>query len=158
MRCASLGLLCLALTLSAWPSAAGQVPQTSPPPKPVTTPPAGKPRPAAPPAASKLALTIMVTALDGRTIPEAVVKATGPVDREATTDPSGLVTLTNLAPGTYRVRFEHPGFTTFEREFSVAAGKPLRASASLTPAPPPPPPPKPEPVAAPPAPSPAPGN
>ena len=47
-------------------------------------------------------------------------------------------------PGTYRLRFEHEGFVTFEKEVVIAAGKPLRASASLTAAPPPPEPPKPE--------------
>jgi mannose-6-phosphate isomerase-like protein (cupin superfamily) len=92
----------------------------------------------------------MVTAVDGRTIPDAVVKASGPVDREATTDPSGLVTLNNMSPGTYRVRFEHPGFVTLEKEIAVAAGKPMRASATLNAAPPPPPPPKPEPAPTPP--------
>ena len=88
----------------------------------------------------------MVTALDGRTIPETIVKVLGPVDREAPTDPSGLVTFANMAPGNYRLRFEHPAFITLEKEISLAAGKPLRASASLSPAPPPPPPPKPEPA------------
>jgi len=64
-----------------------------------------------------------------------------------------------LAPGTYRLRFEHPGFITFEKEISLAAGKPLRASASLSAAPPPPPPPKVEPAAPPPVTSPGPpGN
>jgi len=87
----------------------------------------------------------MVTALDGRTLPEVVVRAAGPVDREAPTDPSGLVTLANMAPGTYRLRFEHPGFITFEKEISLAAGRPMRASVSLSAAPPPPPPPKVEP-------------
>ena len=52
-----------------------------------------------------------------------------------------------MAPGTYRLRFEHPGFITLEKEVSLAAGKPLRASASLSAAPPPPPPPKAEPAA-----------
>ncbi len=84
----------------------------------------------------------MVTALDGKTLPEVVVKAAGPVDREAPTDPSGLVTFANMAPGTYRLRFEHPDFITLEKEISLAAGKPLRASASLSAAPPPPPAPK----------------
>ena len=88
----------------------------------------------------------MVTALDGKTLPDVVVKASGPVDREAPTDPSGLVNFANMSPGTYRLRFEHSDFVTFEKEISLAAGKPLRASASLTAAPPPPPPPKPEPA------------
>jgi mannose-6-phosphate isomerase-like protein (cupin superfamily) len=87
----------------------------------------------------------MVTAVDGRTLPDTVVKASGPVDREAQTDPSGLVTFANMSPGTYRLRFEHEGFITFEKEVSLTAGKPLRASATLSAAPPPPPAPKPEP-------------
>jgi mannose-6-phosphate isomerase-like protein (cupin superfamily) len=86
----------------------------------------------------------MVTALDGKTLPEVVVRATGPVEREGLTDPSGLATLANVMPGTYRLRFEHERFVTFEKEVVIAAGKPLRASASLTAAPPPPEPPKPE--------------
>jgi mannose-6-phosphate isomerase-like protein (cupin superfamily) len=91
----------------------------------------------------------MVTALDGRTIPETVVKASGPVDREAPTDPSGLVTFSNMAPGTYRLRFEHPQFITLEKEITLAVGKPVRTSASLSAAPPPPAPPKAAPTPAP---------
>ena len=96
----------------------------------------------------------MVTALDGKTLPDVSVKAAGPVDREGLTDPSGLVTFPNMASGTYRLRFEHPEFITLEKEVSLPAGKPLRASASLSPAPPPPAPPKPEPPPAPSSPAP----
>ncbi len=158
MRCAPLGLLCLGLAVSAGsssPSAqapqapAAQAPQTPPPAKPPQAPTTGRGRQSAPPTAARLTLTVMVTALDGRTIPDAMVKAIGPDDREASSDPSGLVTLNNLSPGTYRVRFEHPAFITLEKEISIAAGKPLRASATLSAAPPPP---KPE---APPTPPPA---
>ncbi len=139
MRCAPPELLCFVLTLALGSSAAAQDPQAAPP------KPAPAPRQAPPTAAAKLALTIMVTALDGKTIPDTVVKATGPVDREAPTDPSGLVTLSNMAPGTYRLRFEHPEFITLEKEVTLGPGKPLRASASLSAAPPPSPPPKAEP-------------
>jgi mannose-6-phosphate isomerase-like protein (cupin superfamily) len=151
MRCASSELLCLAVTLALVSPAAAQTPPTAPP-KPTQTPApaAGRARQAAP-ANAKLALTIMVTALDGKTIPDTTVKAAGPVDREAPTDPSGLVTFQNMAPGTYRLRFEHPQFVTFEKEVTLGVGKPLRTSASLTAAPPPPAP-KPEP---PPTPTPA---
>jgi mannose-6-phosphate isomerase-like protein (cupin superfamily) len=79
----------------------------------------------------------------------------GPVDREGQTDPSGLVTFASMASGTYRLRFEHPAFITLEKEVSLTAGKPLRASATLSAAPPPPPPKEepspPPPVAAPPS-------
>jgi len=141
-------------------SAAAQDPQTAPPkpaPTPAPAPTAARPRQTTPPAAAKLALTVGVTGLDGRTIPDTVVKAIGPVDREASTDPSGLVTFSNMAPGTYRLRFEHPEFITLEKEVTLGAGKPLRASVTLSPAPPPPAAPKPEPAPAPAPPPPA-GN
>ena len=152
MRCAHIIALCLALTLPGSVSASqAQPPQTPPQTPPATTPPATqqpkpppRPRPQATPPARGVALTVMVTALDGKTLPEVAVRATGPVEREGLTDPSGLATLANVMPGTYRLRFEHEGFVTFEKEVVIAAGKPLRASASLTAAPPPPEPPKPE--------------
>jgi len=165
MRCAHFGSLCLAGTLLLGSSSSAtalslppeeKVPQTAPPAqapqatpaaKPVQPPAAGRAR-QAPPAGPKLTLTVMVTALDGKTLPDVVVKASGPVDREAPTDSSGLVNFANMSPGTYRLRFEHVGFITFEKEVSLATGKPLRASASLSAAPPPPPPPKPEPAPA----------
>jgi mannose-6-phosphate isomerase-like protein (cupin superfamily) len=68
------------------------------------------------------------------------------------TDDSGLITFQNMAAGTYRLRFEHEGFYTLEKEVNLPTGKPLRVTATLSPAPPPPPPPKPEPPPAPPAP------
>lgn len=80
----------------------------------------------------------MVTALDGKTLPDVSVRASGPVDREGVTDPSGLLTFATMSPGTYRLRFEHPSFILFEKEVSLTTGKPLRASASLSAAPPPP--------------------
>jgi mannose-6-phosphate isomerase-like protein (cupin superfamily) len=153
MRCASSELLCWVFVLALGSRATAQPPPTAPPKPPQTpAPAAGRARQAAPPANARLALTIMVTALDGKTLPETLVKATGPVDREAPTDPSGLVTFQNMAPGTYRLRFEHPQFVTFEKEITLGVGKPLRTSASLTAAPAPPAPAKPEP---PPAPTPA---
>ena len=142
MRCAPIGLLSLALMLSLGSSSStAQDPPAAPAAKPSQPPAAGRGRQAAP-QGPKLTLTVMVTALDGKTLPEVVVKAAGPEHREAPTDPSGLVTFANMSPGTYRLRFEHPGFVTFEKEVSLTSGKPLRASASLSAAPPPPPPPK----------------
>jgi hypothetical protein len=88
----------------------------------------------------------MVTAMDGRTLQDVDVRASGPMDREGRTDPSGLVTFANMATGTYRLRFDHDEFISFEKEVTLVAGKPLRASVTLNAAPPPPPPPKPEPV------------
>jgi mannose-6-phosphate isomerase-like protein (cupin superfamily) len=172
MRCAHFGPLCLAVTLALGSTPATalshspeesvlaleeralsleeiqeKVPPAAPAAKPAQPPAPGRAR-QAPPAGPKLTLTVMVTALDGKTLPDVVVKASGPVDRETPTDSSGLVNFANMSSGTYRLRFEHEGFITFEKEVSLSA-KPLRASASLSAAPPAPPPPRPEPAPAP---------
>jgi quercetin dioxygenase-like cupin family protein len=97
-----------------------------------------------------LTISAQVTNMEGKTLPDISVKATGPVDREGVTDSAGMVTLNNVLPGAYRLRFEHDTFVTLERDVMVVAGKPVRLSVSLNAAPPPPPPPpKPEPAPAP---------
>jgi mannose-6-phosphate isomerase-like protein (cupin superfamily) len=160
MRCATRLSVWLAVCLTAGvvrSSAQTPPPQTPPPTTPAQTAPtapAPKPRQAAAPPAGRLTLALMVTALDGKTVPDAKVKASGPVDREGLTDPSGQLSFVNMPAGTYRLRFEHKEFVTFEKEVTLAAGRPLRISAALTAAPPPPPAPKPEPPPAPPIPPP----
>jgi mannose-6-phosphate isomerase-like protein (cupin superfamily) len=66
------------------------------------------------------------------------------------TDTQGSILFRGMRNGTYRLRFEHEGFTTLERELAVRAGQPTTVSASLNAAPakpePPPPAPAPEPV------------
>ncbi len=93
----------------------------------------------------------MVTALDGRTLPGVAVRATGGVEREAETDPSGLVSFANMPAGTYRLRFDHKEFVPFEKEVALVPGRPLRLNVTLSAAPPPPAP-RTEPLAPPPAP------
>ena len=99
---------------------------------------AGKPAP-------RPTMTITVTNLEGKTLPGVSVTASGPVEREAVTDESGLVTFRNMSTGTYRLRFEHDDFVTLERDVTQTA-KPLPVNVSLTAAPsePPPTPEKPE--------------
>jgi len=152
-------LLLAGLTMSQQPPAE-KPPQANPaapaPAKP-TQPPATTPaQPAAAPRApvARPSITLMVTDRTGRALPDVTVKATGPNEREGKTDPDGTVILRNIAAGTYRLRFESPATITFEREVTVAAGRPVKASVELSPAPPPPPPPKPEPAPAPVAPPP----
>jgi mannose-6-phosphate isomerase-like protein (cupin superfamily) len=87
-------------------------------------------------------MAVLVTTMDGKPLPEIWVRASGPVDREGSTDPSGTVTFSNVAAGAYRLRFENEKFVTLERDVAVVAGKPLKASVALNAAPPPPPPPK----------------
>jgi mannose-6-phosphate isomerase-like protein (cupin superfamily) len=97
-------------------------------------------------------MSVQVTTMDGKTIPEVWVKAAGPTDREGSTDQSGMIGFNNVASGNYRLRFEHEKFVTLERDVTVAPGRPFRLSVSLSAAPPPPPPPKVEPAPAPPLP------
>jgi mannose-6-phosphate isomerase-like protein (cupin superfamily) len=70
---------------------------------------------------------------------------TGAVSGEFTTDESGSATLSTLKDGTYRLRCEHEGFVTLEREFIVRAPQPASIDVTLNRAPPPPPAPAPAP-------------
>ncbi len=154
MRCASLSVITLVVVaIGSGPIASAQTPpaqtppaQTNPAPKPQTPPPSkpvqttGQSARTTSAAAARLALSVLVTAMDGKTLPEVSVKATGPVEREASTDPSGNVNFTNMAAGTYRLRFEHEQYVTFEKEVVVTRGGPMRVAVTLTAAPPPPPP------------------
>jgi mannose-6-phosphate isomerase-like protein (cupin superfamily) len=164
MRCVSPIITFVVAVIGSGPIALAQTPpaqtppaQTTPAPKPQTPPPpkgagtTGQATRSTTAAAARLGLSVLVTAMDGKTLPEVWVKASGPVEREGSTDPSGNVSFTNLAAGTYRLRFEHDQFVTFEKEVVVARGGAIRVAVALNAAPPPPPPPK---VEAPPAPAP----
>ena len=59
------------------------------------------------------------------------MKATGTMEREGKTDSDGTIILRNLNAGTYRLRFESAGTITFEREITVAAGRPVKTTAEL---------------------------
>lgn len=115
--------------------------------------PEGQTAPARQPATARLTITVLVTSMDGQPLHEIWVRASGPVNREGATDPSGTVTFSNVTAGVYRLRFEHDNFVTLERDVVVVPGKPLKSTVALSTAPPPPPPPKVE--TPPPAPAPA---
>ena len=103
-------------------------------------------------------MTVFVTDQSGKPVPDAAVKAVGPVNRDGTTDLEGTLVFRNVNAGSYRLRFEHKDFVTLERDVTVQPGRPLKTSVALTaapPPPPPPPPPKPEPQPTPPPPPPA---
>lgn len=146
----------LLLTLAQAPAAPAKPaapPATQPAPAPPATA-APKPRPAG--AATTTAL-LFVTDASGRPIEGAKVTVTGPVDRDVESPASGATRIDGLRAGTYRVRFTHEKFITFEKEISWRAGSPqpeLSVTLNAAPAPPPPPPPPPpveKPVPAPPA-------
>ncbi|MDP1568729.1 MAG: carboxypeptidase regulatory-like domain-containing protein [Vicinamibacterales bacterium] len=104
-------------------------------------------------------MTLVVTDGRGTPIEGVTVTATGPIDREGTTVEAGTLRFTGVRAGTYRLRFSHEGFVTFEKEVAWRAGQaapevPVTLSdADLPPAPPPAPEPPPPPP--PPAPGPA---
>jgi mannose-6-phosphate isomerase-like protein (cupin superfamily) len=135
--------------------ALGQLPAEKPP-QPQTPPAPAAPKPAAPAGAPvrqapavRPSISVLVTDRQGRPLPKILVNAEGPTRREGTTGDDGSVMLSNVGPGTYRLRFEGPETVTFEKEVVVAAGRPVKTTAELSAAPPPPAPPKPEPAPAP---------
>lgn len=91
-------------------------------------------------------LTITVNSLAGQGIEGVTVTALGPVERQAQTIANGTVRLAGLRAGTYRLRFEHEDYITFEKEVSWRSGRPAPLDVALTPAPEPPPPPEPPPA------------
>ena len=85
----------------------------------------------------------------GRPIENVTVNVMGPVDREVKSPMSGPTRLEGLRAGTYRVRFTHEKFITFEKEIVWRAGTAqpeLSITLNAAPAVSAPPPPAPAPV------------
>jgi hypothetical protein len=136
----------LLLTLIQTPAAP---PAQPPAPKP-SAPAAQAPRPR--PSNATTTALLFVTDGSGRAIENVTVNVTGPVDREVKSPASGPTRVEGLRAGTYRVRFTHENFITFEKEIVWRAGTAAPELAiTLNAAPAPPPPPAPAPVVAPPA-------
>jgi hypothetical protein len=100
--------------------------------------------------------TLVVRDFSGSPIAGVNVTVAGQSGREFTTDAGGSATL-SLVDGSYRLRFEHEGFITFEREVTIRRAKAEKIDVALSrvpaappPPPPPPPPPAPEPPPPPP--------
>jgi hypothetical protein len=90
---------------------------------------------------------LFITDGSGRAIENVTVNVMGPVDREVKSPASGATRVEGLRAGTYRVRFSHENFITFEREITWRAGTSApELSITLNAAPKPPPPPAPAPV------------
>jgi hypothetical protein len=79
---------------------------------------------------------LFITDPAGRSIENVTVNVMGPVDREVKSPVSGATRIEGLRAGTYRVRFSHEKFITFEKEISWRAGQAQpELSISLNPAP-----------------------
>ena len=108
--------LLLLTLLQATPPAPAQ-PATQPPPAATTQKP--RPRPAGGVTTTAL---LFITDPAGRAIENVRVNVMGPVDREVTSPSIGATRVEGLRAGTYRVRFTHEKFITFEKELSWRAG------------------------------------
>jgi mannose-6-phosphate isomerase-like protein (cupin superfamily) len=103
-------------------------------------------RPRATTTAASTTLNVTVTDNVGAVLEGVRVTVLGAVDRSGKTTAEGRLRLLSMKPGTYRVRFEHDRFHTFEREIAWRAGQPApELVVTLNPAPPPPPAPEPPP-------------
>src|SRR5262245_56633675 len=121
-----------------------------PPATPPATPPVKKPGPVKrqQPAQSMVPTSVTVTITDasGAPIDNVHVSATGPVSRQTLSIDTGVARLNSVKPGDYRLRFEHEGFITLERDLTVKGGSPATIDVTLSPAPAPPPAPEPPPA------------
>lgn len=80
-------------------------------------------------------VTVLVTDMQGSPMAGVDVSATGPMKRAGTTDEKGTLVLRNVAPGDYRLRFEHEGNITLERDITVEK-RAINVTAALDEAPP----------------------
>ena len=80
---------------------------------------APRPRPAG---ASTTTALLFVTDGSGRQIEDVTVTVMGPIDRQVKSPSSGPTRIEGLRAGTYRVRFAHEKFITFEKELVWRAG------------------------------------
>ena len=79
--------------------------------------------PAPPRAASNPStLSVQVTDKSGNGIANVAIALSGPVDRSGMSGPDGSLAFRSMRAGTYRLRFEHEGFLTLEREVVLTRG------------------------------------
>jgi hypothetical protein len=100
-------------------------------------------RPASPRTGS---VRIAVKDQDGTGLSGVRLLLSGAANGELVTGGAGTMVVPDLKDGVYRVRCEHEGFITLEREFTVRGGVYGQIEVVLNPAPPPPPKPAPEPA------------
>ena len=142
----------LLLTLLQTPAAPKPQAPATPAPAAPAAPATAAPKPR--PVSTTTAALLFITDGAGHFIPGVAVHVMGPVDRELTSPDSGPTRIEGLRAGSYRVRFTHEKFITFEKELAWRAGTAapeLSITLNAAPAPPPPPPAPPAPVVAAPA-------
>jgi hypothetical protein len=120
--------------------------QTIQPPAQTTERPAARKPAAAPPKTTSV--RIGVHDPSGASLADVRLLLSGSATGEYTTGAAGTAILPNIKDGQYRIRCEHDGYITLEREFAVHGGawNPIDIVLNPAPAPPPPPPPPPAPA------------
>ena len=108
--------------------------------QPAPPPAAPAPRPAQPSGPRASTVTVSITDESGTPVQGVTVTVTGPVTRTVTTVANGTARLLGMRSGTYRLRFEHQGFITLERDVTMRAGALPEVDVTLSPAVAPPPP------------------
>jgi mannose-6-phosphate isomerase-like protein (cupin superfamily) len=131
---ALVAIACAALAPAQGRGAAAQ-PPVQPPAQPGQTAQPARPRPAPRPVSPR----VTVRDQSGIILPGTKISLSGAATAELVTDEAGVTTLPALKDGTYRLRCEHEGFVTLEREFAVRAAQPATIEVSMNRAPPPPP-------------------
>ena len=97
------------------------------------------------------AIHVVVRDVSGTPLEDVGIAIAGPTGGETATDAQGAAAVT-LSDGSYRLRLEHDGFITLERDVTIKNGQPAEVEIALnraptppTPEAPPPPPPAPAP-------------
>lgn len=80
-------------------------------------------------------LAVVVSDPSGAPINDVLVTVEGPATRSLRTE-AGRIVFEGVPAGAYRLRFEHDGFVTLERELTARAGKPTEVKVTLNPLPP----------------------
>jgi mannose-6-phosphate isomerase-like protein (cupin superfamily) len=101
-----------------------------------------------PSAAAAVTVSFSITDPGGLPLSDVKVWGTGPVFRQSQSTAGGLTRFLNVKPGDYRLRFEHDGYLTLERDITVKTAA-LDVDVTLDPAPEAPAPPPPAPAPAP---------
>ena len=143
-------LSCLLSMLLAAPLAAQTpTPKPAPPAQPATqTSPAPAPVRRRPPAASPVTVTVTVSDKTGTPMGDTAVSLSTEPPREAKTTAGGIARFLTVKPGEYRVRLDHDGFVSLERDIIVKGGAPFDLAITLSPMPALPAPKAPDPVPA----------
>jgi hypothetical protein len=92
---------------------------------------------------------VIVRDRSGTPLRDVRVTVSSPARQDLVTDATGTASLGTMRDGSYRLRFEHDGFITLEREISIRNAQPSTIEVALNFSPPPPPSPTPPPSAPP---------